>query len=117
MIDMGIFAFFYMLTSSFFPAPFVEDALFFPMYNFGFFVKNQVFISVWINVRVFSLIPLIHVFVFMPIPTVFITIVLEWSLKSRKVMSLEFLHCTDCFGYLVFFFFFKFILFYFIGLS
>ena len=36
------------------PAPFVEDAFFFPLYNFSFFFKNQVFICVWITVRVLS---------------------------------------------------------------
>ena len=28
------------------PEPFVEDAFLFPLYHFGFFVKNQVFIVV-----------------------------------------------------------------------
>jgi hypothetical protein len=28
-------------------APFVEDAFFFPLYSFDFFVKNQVFFDVW----------------------------------------------------------------------
>ena len=44
---------------------------FFLLYNFGFFVKNQVFIGVWINVRVFNLIPSIHMSVLMPIPSCF----------------------------------------------
>ena len=46
---------------------FIEDVLFFPLYDFGFFVKNQMFIGVWIYVRVFNSIPLIHMSVFMPI--------------------------------------------------
>ena len=40
------------------PAPFVEDAFFYPLYNFGFFVKNQVSIDVQIYVRVFDSIDL-----------------------------------------------------------
>ena len=36
------------------PAPFVEDNFFFPLYNFCFFVKNQVFIVMWINIQVFN---------------------------------------------------------------
>ena len=54
-------------------APFVEDAFFFPLHIFDFFVKNLVFIDVWIYVTVFDWIPLIHVSVFMPIPIFFIT--------------------------------------------
>ena len=52
-------------------APFVEDAFFFPLYNFSFFVKNQVFIGVWINIQVFNLIPLVNISVFMPTPSSF----------------------------------------------
>lgn len=39
--------------------PFVEDAFFFLLHNFGFFVKNQVSIFVWFYFLVFSLIPMI----------------------------------------------------------
>ena len=52
-------------------APFVENAFFFPFYSFGLFVKNQVFIGVWINIMVFNLIPLVHITAFMPIPNCF----------------------------------------------
>ena len=44
-IDMDLFAFFYMSTSVK-PALFVEDAFLFLLYSFGFLVKNQVFIGV-----------------------------------------------------------------------
>ena len=52
-------------------APFVEHAFYFLLYNFGFFAKNQVFISVWIYIRVFDSIPLSSGPVFMQIPTCF----------------------------------------------
>ena len=52
-------------------APFVEYAFYFLLYNFGFLAKNQVFISVWIYVRVFDSIPLSNVPVFMQIPSCF----------------------------------------------
>ena len=29
-------------------APFVEDAFFLPLYSFGFFVKNQVSVCMWV---------------------------------------------------------------------
>jgi hypothetical protein len=48
---MDIFAFFYMqmasLTSTIF-----EDALCVPFFGFGFFVKNQVSIGVWVYLGV-----------------------------------------------------------------
>jgi hypothetical protein len=42
MIDMDLFAFFYMQT----PAPFVEDVFFCPLYGFAFLVKTQESIGV-----------------------------------------------------------------------
>ena len=53
------------------PVPFVEDAFFIPLYNFSFFVKNQVSIGVWINIRVLNSIPLVSLFVFIPIASCF----------------------------------------------
>ena len=63
--DIDLFAFFYMWTSNL-AAPFVEDD-FSPLYIFSFFVKNQVFIGVW----VFYSISLAHLSAFMPIPSCF----------------------------------------------
>jgi hypothetical protein len=42
------------------PAPFVENAIFFPLDGFGFFVNNQVTIGVWVHFWVFNSIPLIY---------------------------------------------------------
>ena len=50
---------------------FLKDAFFFPLYNFHFFVKNGMFIGVWINIQVFNSIPFVNVSVFMPIPSCF----------------------------------------------
>ena len=47
---------------------FVEDAIHFPLYGFGFLVKNQVSIGVWVYLWDFRLVPLIHLFVSTPIP-------------------------------------------------
>ena len=44
-------------------APFDKYAFFYPLYGFAFFVKNQVFIGVWVYFRVFSSIPLINLYV------------------------------------------------------
>ena len=53
------------------PAPFVEEVFFLPLYNFGSFVENQVFIGLWINIQVFDLIPLFSISVFVLIPSCF----------------------------------------------
>ena len=53
------------------PAPFVEDVPFVPSYKFGLFVKNQVFIGVWGNIRVFNSIALVYQSIFVPIPSCF----------------------------------------------
>ena len=44
------------------PTPFFEDTFFYPLYSFSFYVNNQVFTGVWINVRVFNLIPFVCLF-------------------------------------------------------
>lgn len=41
------------------PALLVEDAFFFPLYVFGLFAKDQVFIGVWVYFWIFDSIPLI----------------------------------------------------------
>jgi hypothetical protein len=49
------------------PAPFVEDVFFFPFCGFEFFVKYQVSISMWVYFWFVDFIPLINLFVFIPI--------------------------------------------------
>ena len=53
------------------PVPFVKDAFFPQFYNFRFFVKNQVFIGLCINIWVFDSTPLVNISVFVPIPSSF----------------------------------------------
>jgi hypothetical protein len=50
------------------PAPFVENAVFFPLDDFSFFVKNQVIIGVWVHFWVFISISLIYMPVTVPTP-------------------------------------------------
>ena len=52
-------------------APFVEDILFVLSYKFGLFVKNQVFIGVWGNIRAFNSVSLVYQSIFVPIPSCF----------------------------------------------
>jgi hypothetical protein len=53
------------------PAPFVEDAVFFPLDGFSSFVKDQVTIGVWVHFCVFNSIPLIYLSVTVPVPCSF----------------------------------------------
>ena len=51
-----------------FPAPFIEEAVFAPLYNLVLFVKNKVLISAWVYFWAFCLVPLVYISVFMPVP-------------------------------------------------
>jgi hypothetical protein len=61
---MGLLSFFY-ISQPVRPAPFIEHALFFPLYIFRFFVKHQV--SVWFYFLFFNSVPLINVSIAVPI--------------------------------------------------
>ena len=50
------------------PAPFVENAVSFPLDGFSSFVKVQVIVGVWAHFWVFSSIPLIYLSVAIPVP-------------------------------------------------
>jgi hypothetical protein len=50
------------------PAPFVKDAIFFPLDGFNPFVKDQVTKGVWVHLWVFNSIPLIYLSVTVPVP-------------------------------------------------
>lgn len=51
--------------------PFIKNAFFYPLFIFGFFVKDQLYTSVWICFWVFIFIPLSHLSAFVPIPCSF----------------------------------------------
>jgi hypothetical protein len=59
-----------------FPATFVEEAFFSPLYVFGTFVKNKVGIGVWIHIWVFSSVLLVFMSVFVQYHAVFIAMAL-----------------------------------------
>jgi hypothetical protein len=54
-----------------FLAPFVEEAVFSPLYVFGAFVKNKVSIAVWNHIWVLHSVPLVFISVFVPVPCCF----------------------------------------------
>ena len=88
------------------PAPFIKDAFFFTLYNFSFFVKNQELLGVWINIRIFDLIPLFNLSVFMPVPSCFqyCSSVIEFDVRDGDTSRSSFI-VQDCFGYRGFFVF------------
>jgi hypothetical protein len=47
---------------------FVENAIFFPLYGFSSLVKDQVTIGMWVHFWVFNSIPLVYLFVVLPVP-------------------------------------------------
>jgi hypothetical protein len=76
------FTFFYMQLPVV-PAPFVEDAVFFPLDGISSFVKDQVTIGVWIHFWVFNSIALIYLSVTLSIPC---------SYHNCSVLQLEVRH-------------------------
>ena len=53
------------------PAPFVENAVFFPLDGFSSLLEDQVIIGVWVHFWVFNSIPLIYLSVTIPEPCSF----------------------------------------------
>ena len=99
MIGLGLNTVFYMSTTSY-AAQYVEDTLFIPSYKFGFLIKNQVFIGVWVSIRVFTSIPLIYLSIFVPIPSCFqdYSSVVELEVRDGDASRSSFI-VQGCFGY------------------
>ena len=74
---------------------FVEDVFFLPLYGFGFFAKNPVSIGLWVYFWVFNLIPLINLSISIFISCSFITVSLQYSLRSGIVIISEVFYCTE----------------------
>ena len=70
-----------------------------------FFLKNQVFIGVWIDIWVFDLVLLVLLSVLMPIPGCFqyCRSVVEFEIRCCDASRCSFI-VQDCFGYLGFLF-------------
>jgi hypothetical protein len=54
-----------------YPAAFVEEAVFSPLYVFDPFVKNKVGIVVWIHIQILYSVSLVLMSVFVPVPCCF----------------------------------------------
>ena len=55
-------------NSPVFPAPFIEESVFAPLYILASFVKNKVHIGAWAYFWAFYLVPLVYVSVFVAVP-------------------------------------------------
>ena len=55
-------------SSPVFPAPFIEEAVFAPLYILASFIKNKVPIDAWVYFWALYLVPLVYVSVFVPVP-------------------------------------------------
>ena len=51
-----------------FPAPFIEEAVFSPLYILASFIKHKVTICVWVYLWPFYPVPLIYISVSVPVP-------------------------------------------------
>ena len=51
-----------------FPVPFIEEAVFAPLYVLASFVKNKAPIGVWVCLWPFYLVPFVYISVFVPVP-------------------------------------------------
>ena len=94
------FLFFSMLISSY--SRNIVEYVFFTFYIFCFFVKNQVFVGVWIDIWVFYSVPLVLLSVLMPIPGCFqyCSSVVEFDIRDcdTQVPLLYRLSCVFCFS-------------------
>ena len=70
-----LISFFYMCCPVF-PVPFIEEAVFAPLYILASFVKNKVPIDAWVYFWNFYLVPFVYISVFVPIPYVLMTVAL-----------------------------------------
>ena len=57
-----------MCSCPIFPAPFIEEAVFAPLYILASFVKNKVPIGAWVYFWALYLVPLVCISVFVPVP-------------------------------------------------
>ena len=83
-----------------FPAPFIEEAVFAPLYILGSFVKNKVPIGAWVYFWAFYLIPLVYISIFVPVSYCLNDcsfVVLSEERKGDSSSSI--LLSQDCFGY------------------
>ena len=56
------------VSSAVFPAPFIKEAVFIPLYILAFSVNNKVPVGAWVYLWAFYLVPLVYISVFVSVP-------------------------------------------------
>ena len=88
-----------------FLAPFIEEAVFAPLYIFASSVKNKVPIGAWIYLWAFYFVPLMYISVFVPVTYCLDDCGFVVEPEVRQVDSSSSILSQDCFGYSRFFVF------------
>lgn len=81
------------------PPPFIEDVFFFPLYGFGFFVEDKMFIGIWVYFWVIDSLPLIDTSVSVPIPCGLYYYCFVAQPEVRDGDSPRAFIADNCFGY------------------
>ena len=68
MVLGSVLILFFTCSGPVFPAPFIEEVVFAPLYILASFVKNKVPIGAWVYFRAFYLVPLVYISVLVPVP-------------------------------------------------
>jgi hypothetical protein len=75
------------------PVPFVEDVLFFPLYDLSIFVRHQMSIGVWVYLWVLTSIPLMSLFLCQYYEFLLYFSVVQ--VRSGMMIPPEFFYCTE----------------------
>ena len=93
-----------MCSYTVFPAPFIEEAVFAPLYILASFLKNKVHIGAWVYFWAFCLVALVCISVFVPVSSCLDDCSFVVYPEVRKVdSSSSILLSQDCFGHSGFF--------------
>ena len=69
-----------------FPASFIEEAVFAPLYILASFVKNKISIGAWVYFWAFYPVPLVQFLFLCQYHTVLMTLALKYNLKSGRLI-------------------------------
>ena len=71
MVLENVLSYSFICSCPVFPATFIEEAVFVPLYILASFVKNKVPIGAWVYFWAFNLVPLVYISVFVSVPYCF----------------------------------------------
>ena len=82
------------------PAPFIEEAVSSLSYILASFVNDKVLMGEQVYFWAFYLVPLVYISVFVPVPCCLLTVALQYSLKSGRLIPPAQFFLTSLFCYL-----------------